>query len=154
PATPSFRRADMPIRIACPHCSITLRINDDWMDERIRCPSCGQSFVGPRTPAAPAPAPSQKPAKTRPQPDNNNLVNRAKAFLHMKFDSAGHGLIALGFGLALSMGILFGAFDLVPTHIVTWMLAVLAILVVLAHVGLVIVRALLNLGRAAEDLSS
>ncbi|MFO0809274.1 MAG: caspase family protein [Gemmataceae bacterium] len=46
-------------RVSCPGCRNTLRIPDEWLDKKIRCKRCGQSFC-PRTsqPAPPTPSPA------------------------------------------------------------------------------------------------
>ena len=49
----------MPIRIACPSCSATLSVKDEFAGRAVRCPKCGT--VIPATAHQPAATPSPPP---------------------------------------------------------------------------------------------
>src|SRR5580765_5851955 len=64
----------MPIVIDCPSCERKLRVPDDLMGQKVKCPTCGTTFeAAPRSaPSAavpePALAPSVAPPATPPLP--------------------------------------------------------------------------------------
>src|SRR4051812_22466469 len=55
----------MPTTVICPSCRRELRVPDNLVDQRVKCPACGQTFSATaevRGPALPPPAPEQPPA--------------------------------------------------------------------------------------------
>jgi predicted Zn finger-like uncharacterized protein len=61
----------MPIVIDCPFCERKLRVPDDLMGQKVKCPTCGTTFeAAPRPVSAPEPAlaPSSAPSPTPPPP--------------------------------------------------------------------------------------
>jgi predicted Zn finger-like uncharacterized protein len=64
----------MPILVSCPTCSRQLRVPDELLDKKVKCPTCGQVFEAdsadnsPRSttePAAPSPKPETPPAAAK-----------------------------------------------------------------------------------------
>lgn len=61
----------MPIVIDCPSCERKLRVPDDLMGQKVKCPTCGTTFdAAPRSAATPEPvlAPSSASAPLTPAP--------------------------------------------------------------------------------------
>jgi predicted Zn finger-like uncharacterized protein len=62
----------MPIIVACPSCSGQLRIADDLIGRRVRCPACNTTFDATDAPVASPPAPDV-PIETTSVPGWKNL---------------------------------------------------------------------------------
>ncbi|MFO0925600.1 MAG: MJ0042-type zinc finger domain-containing protein [Gemmataceae bacterium] len=61
----------MPIIVACPSCSGKLRVADDLLGSKVRCPACNATFdaVAPAAvPPAPPPPPAPAPPRDEPIP--------------------------------------------------------------------------------------
>jgi hypothetical protein len=63
----------MPILINCPSCGRKLRVPDELLGKKVRCPGCQTMFAGTPEPAAPVPAaattaPADPPAPAVPPP--------------------------------------------------------------------------------------
>jgi predicted Zn finger-like uncharacterized protein len=72
----------MPITIDCPSCNRKLRVPDDLLGKKVKCPTCGTNFTAGESAApppdeeeAPAPAPTRRPA---PPPDEYDEEPRAR----------------------------------------------------------------------------
>jgi predicted Zn finger-like uncharacterized protein len=51
----------MPIITQCPACERKVRVPDELLGKKVRCPGCGDTFTAADTPAAPEPKPEPKP---------------------------------------------------------------------------------------------
>jgi predicted Zn finger-like uncharacterized protein len=64
----------MPIIVACPSCRGQLRVADDLIGRKVRCPACSSTFnAEPPAPAAPARAAPEPAVETTPAPVWRNL---------------------------------------------------------------------------------
>jgi predicted Zn finger-like uncharacterized protein len=67
----------MPTLITCPSCSRQLRVPDELLGRRVKCPSCGETFTAATdepAPPAPAPPPPVPPPPAPPINERGEIV--------------------------------------------------------------------------------
>ncbi len=65
----------MPEVISCPQCSRQLRVPEDLLGKRVKCPTCSAVFTAEASAAPPPPAPTRE----RTDPQEDELPRRAAA---------------------------------------------------------------------------
>src|SRR5262245_52287145 len=75
----------MPIQVTCPACGRTLRVPDNLLGERVKCPSCFEQFTAASGPTPPPPRP---PSTPEPPPAHAESYRESEAFRQARVASA------------------------------------------------------------------
>jgi predicted Zn finger-like uncharacterized protein len=65
----------MPEIVQCPQCVRQLRVPDDLLGKKVKCPTCGSNFVA-EAPPAPESAPASAPPAPQPSPPGDQTADR------------------------------------------------------------------------------
>src|SRR5262245_44196076 len=84
----------MPIQVTCPACGRTLRVPDNLLGQRVKCPSCFEQFAAASGPTPPPP-PTEPSPPTRP-----DSYRESEAFRQARAAAADQPADRGGYGLA------------------------------------------------------